>query len=68
MGLFDIFKKKEGSGQEDGLSWSMKRRIKKAHNKFTPAEERQGALQGKFFSLLLEAFLNGPSGLFRCTK
>ncbi len=44
MGLFDFLKKKEGS--DDGLSWSLKRRIKKAHNKFTPAEERQGALQG----------------------
>ncbi|MBW2261443.1 MAG: hypothetical protein JRG91_05655, partial [Deltaproteobacteria bacterium] len=46
MGLFDLFKKKEGAKSEDGLSWTLKRRIKKAHNKFTPAEERQGALQG----------------------
>lgn len=46
MGLFDFFKKKEGARAEDGLSWSLRRRIKKAHNKFTPAEERQAALQG----------------------
>jgi hypothetical protein len=46
MGLFDFLKKKDGSKPDDGLSWTLKRRIKKAHNKFTPAEERQGALQG----------------------
>jgi hypothetical protein len=46
MGLFDFLKKKEGTKPGDGLSWTLKRRIKKAHNKFTPAEERQGALQG----------------------
>jgi len=44
MGLFDLFRKK-GGGEDDGLNWTMRRRIKKAHNKFTPAEERQGALQ-----------------------
>jgi len=46
MGLFDFLKKKEGAKPEDGLSWTLKRRIKKAHNRFTPAEERHGALQG----------------------
>jgi HEAT repeat protein len=46
MGLFDIFKKKGSQGDKEELSWSLKRRIKKAHNKFTPAEERFGALQG----------------------
>jgi aspartokinase len=46
MGLFDVFRKRDGSGPEDGLTWSLKRKIKKAHNKFTPAEERQAALQG----------------------
>jgi hypothetical protein len=46
MGLFDLFKKKEGSKGEEGVSWSLRRRIKKAHSKYSPAEERQGALQG----------------------
>jgi HEAT repeat protein len=46
MGLFDFMKKKKGSATDDGVSWSLKRRIKKAHNKYTPAEERQAALQG----------------------
>ena len=46
MGLFDFMKKKKGSGADEGISWSLKRRIKKAHNKYTPAEERQAALQG----------------------
>jgi HEAT repeat protein len=46
MSLFDIFKKKGDSDPAEVLSWSMKRRIKKAHNKYTPAEERYAALQG----------------------
>ncbi len=46
MSLFDFLKKKDGPPASDGLSWSLKRRIRKAHNRFTPAEERLAALQG----------------------
>jgi len=42
MGLFDLFKKKE---TDDGVPWSLRRKIKRAHSKFSPAEERQAALQ-----------------------
>lgn len=46
MGLFDFFKKKDGAPGAEQLSWSLRRKIKKAHNKFTPAEERSAALAG----------------------
>ncbi len=43
MGLLDLFKKKGPEGQGE-VSWSLARKIRKAHNKFTQADERLAAL------------------------
>ena len=46
MGLLDLFKKKAAGGGSQDVSWSLSRKIKKAHNRFTQADERMGALYG----------------------
>ena len=46
MGLFNFLKGKGKGKEKSAIPWALQRKIKKALNKYTQAQERQGALSG----------------------